>query len=290
MLIETYLLEQFIAVARCGTLLKASEELHISQPSLSRSMKKLEDELEVPLFIRENSRISLNETGKLAADYARRVLEANQEMIDRVTVFDRSLRTVSIGSCSPFPVNALMPIVQEHMPGKTLSMELSNSDEKLISGLHDNLYQLVILHTFPQNNDLFCQRYLDEQLYISITKDSPLAKKKSVTFEDLKGLSILMTSNVGFWMDITLKKIDPEKLLIQNSIDALGELIDASNLPFFNSDQMLKAGYQSQERVSLPITDPEAHATYWIACLSSEQQKYRSVFSAVRGNILRSHN
>ena len=39
MLIESYLLEQFEAVARCGTLLKASEELHISQPSLSRSMK-----------------------------------------------------------------------------------------------------------------------------------------------------------------------------------------------------------------------------------------------------------
>ena len=45
MLIESYLLEQFESVARCGTLLKASEELHISQPSLSRSMKKLEDVL-----------------------------------------------------------------------------------------------------------------------------------------------------------------------------------------------------------------------------------------------------
>ena len=44
MLIESYLLEQFEAVARCGTLLKASEELHISQPSLSRSMKKLEQQ------------------------------------------------------------------------------------------------------------------------------------------------------------------------------------------------------------------------------------------------------
>ena len=76
MLIESYLLEQFEAVARCGTLLKASEELHISQPSLSRSMKKLEDVLGVSLFIRENSKISLNETGKLAADYARRALEA----------------------------------------------------------------------------------------------------------------------------------------------------------------------------------------------------------------------
>ena len=47
MLIESYLLEQFEAVARCGTLLKASEELHISQPSLSRSMKKLEDVLSI---------------------------------------------------------------------------------------------------------------------------------------------------------------------------------------------------------------------------------------------------
>ena len=69
MLIESYLLEQFEAVARCGTLLKASEELHISQPSLSRSMKKLEDELGVSLFLRENSKISLNETGKLAANW-----------------------------------------------------------------------------------------------------------------------------------------------------------------------------------------------------------------------------
>lgn len=92
MLIESYLLEQFEAVARCGTLLKASEELHISQPSLSRSMKKLEDVLGVSLFIRENSKITLNETGKLAADYAKRALEANQEMIERVTAFDRSLR------------------------------------------------------------------------------------------------------------------------------------------------------------------------------------------------------
>ena len=96
-----------------------------------------------------------------------------------------------------------------------------------------------------------------------------------------------MTAHVGFWMDVTLEKLNASDLLIQNSMDALRELIDASNLPFFNSDQMLKAGYQPPDRVALPITDPEAHATYWIACLASEHQKYRSVFSAVRGNLLR---
>ncbi len=289
MLIETYLLEQFEAVARCGTLLKASEELHISQPSLSRSMKKLEEELGVSLFIRENSKISLNETGKLAAGYAGRALEANREMVERVMAFDRSLRTVSIGSSSPFPINELVPILQEQLPGKTLSTELVGSDEKLLAGLRNHLYQMVVLHHCPEDKDLLCQRYLDEQLYIVVAKDHPLAGRESVSFEDLKGLRILMTAHVGFWMDITLKKLDASNLLIQNSMDALGELIDASNLPFFNSDQMLKAGYRPPDRIALPITDPEAHATYWVVCLASEQQKYRSVFSAIRGNMLRKH-
>ena len=286
-MIETYLLEQFEAVARCGTLLAASEELHVTQPSLSRSMKKLEEELGVSLFHRENSKISLNETGKLAADYAKRALEANQEMIDRVIAFDRSLRTVSLGSCAPFPINALMPMLQEHMTGKTLSTELQADDDRLLRDLRSHVYQLVILHEYPEDKDLYCQRYLEEQLYITLPEDHSLAKRDSVTFDDLKGMRILMTAGIGFWMDITLKHLSASDLLIQNSMDALGELIDASMLPFFNSSQMLSLGYEFPGRVSLPITDSDAHTTFWVACLASEQQKYRSLFSAVRGTLLR---
>ena len=286
-MIEIYLLEQFDAFARCGTLLKASEELHITQPTLSRSMKKLEDEFGVSLFHRENSKLSLNETGKLAAEYARRALEANQEMIDRVVMFDRSLRTVSLGSCAPFPVNELMPTLQEQLPGKTLSSELLSSDEQLLNGLRNHLYQLVVLHENPEDKTLYCQRYLEEKLYITVPEEHPLAKKQSDTFDDLKGSRILMTSAIGFWMGITLKHLSESDLLIQTSTDALAELIDASNLPFFNSDQMMRSGMEIPGRVSLPITDEDAHATFWIACLASEQLKYRSLFSAIRGTMLR---
>ena len=286
-MIEIYLLEQFDAFARCGTLLKASEELHITQPTLSRSMKKLEDEFGVSLFHRENSKLSLNETGKLAAEYARRTLEANQEMIDRVVMFDRSLRTVSLGSCAPFPVNELMPTLQEQLPGKTLSSELLSSDEQLLKGLRNHLYQLVVLHENPEDKTLYCQRYLEEKLYITVPEEHPLAKKQSVTFNDLKGSRILMTSAIGFWMGITLKHLSESDLLIQTSTDALAELIDASNLPFFNSDQMMRTGTEIPGRISVPIKDDDAHATFWIACLASEQNQYRSLFSAIRGTMLR---
>ena len=66
-MIEISLLEQFDAFSRLGPHPKASEELHISQPALSRSMKRLEEELNMPLFVREGKRMRLNENGKLAA-------------------------------------------------------------------------------------------------------------------------------------------------------------------------------------------------------------------------------
>ena len=51
-MIDTYLLEQLCAVLDCGTLSAASEKLHLTQPSLTRSMQKLEDLLGVKLFDR----------------------------------------------------------------------------------------------------------------------------------------------------------------------------------------------------------------------------------------------
>ena len=287
-MIENYLLEQFVAFARCGTLLKASEELHISQPSLSRSMKKIEEEFGVALFRRENSKIALNETGKVAAEYAKRALDANREMIDLVIAFERAQRTVSVGSCAPLPVNDLLPVLQERLPGKTISTELAN-DDKLLTGLKNRCYQLVILHEDPDDRALFCQRFMEENLYISIDEGHPLATRSSVCFDDLRGLRILMNGSIGFWMDACREKLSREDMLIQNSMDALSELIQASNLPFFNSDHYIARGYETPGRVSIPITDPEAHATYYLCCLASEQKAYRGVFNAVRGNLLRSH-
>ena len=285
-MIEYYLLQQFVAFAESGTLLKASEKANVSQPSLTRSMRKLEDLFGVPLFDRSNSRISLNATGKIAAEYAKHALDANQEMIDRVIAFDRQSRTISVGSCAPLPLNHIIPSIQERMPEKAISSELAD-DERLIKGLKNRMYQLAILHENPEDSSLFCQRFFREQLYISIDEKHPLAKRTSVSLEDLKGIRILMNTNVGVWLDILLDKLSHSDLLIQNSFDAFSELVQASNLPFFNSDQFIEMGYESPGRISVPISDPEVHLTYWLTCLESEQKTYRRIFDAARGNLIK---
>lgn len=64
-MIELYELRQFAAFAGCGTLSDAAKLLHLSQPALSRNMKKLEEELGVTLFTRTKTGWSSMKTGSM---------------------------------------------------------------------------------------------------------------------------------------------------------------------------------------------------------------------------------
>ena len=88
-MVEMYLLEQLDAVAKHGTLMAASEHLHITQPSMSRAMKKLEEIIGVELFEHKANRLSLNEYGRIAAEYARRILDSQDEMVVRIRTLSR---------------------------------------------------------------------------------------------------------------------------------------------------------------------------------------------------------
>jgi DNA-binding transcriptional LysR family regulator len=100
-MIEIAQLEQLVVFADCGTLSKAAEELHISQPTLTRSMQRLEDEFRVPLFEHRKNKLILNDNGILAVEYARKTLNQANDMLEKVRHFDRSRNTLSIGSCAP---------------------------------------------------------------------------------------------------------------------------------------------------------------------------------------------
>ena len=93
-MIEIHLLEQLVAFADCGTLSGAAEKLHISQPALSRSMQRLEEELGVTLFERQRSRLTLNDMGELAVRYARNLLLQENAMIQQIREADRKKRTI----------------------------------------------------------------------------------------------------------------------------------------------------------------------------------------------------
>ena len=142
---EFYQLRQLIAFAECGNLSKAAETVHTSQSALSRSMKNLEAELDVPLFMRTKNSISLTETGILAAERAKNVVSAHDDMILSVREAERKRHNFSFGSIAPAPIWNLTPILSEIFPGKTVNSDLRESETELIQGLDDGTYNLIVL-------------------------------------------------------------------------------------------------------------------------------------------------
>ena len=96
-MLELYDLEKLVTFKSEGTLVAASEKLLISQPALSRSMRKLEDEIGVELFTRSKNRMELNENGLLAAELAEKLLGEAASLVARVRQLDRSRHTLSVG-------------------------------------------------------------------------------------------------------------------------------------------------------------------------------------------------
>ena len=109
-------LEQLIEIAKRKTLSAAAESLHISQPALSQSMQKLENDLGTTLFDRTKNSIQLNETGEVAVKYAETVLNTVSNMRNNIIEFEKKKRTISVCSCAPAPLWRLLPLLSTAYP------------------------------------------------------------------------------------------------------------------------------------------------------------------------------
>ena len=258
---ELYQLEQLLAFAECGTLSGAAERLHLSQPALSRSMQRLEAELQVSLFDRQKNRIEFNENGRMAAEYARQVMEKCQDMILRVQAFDRSQRTILIGSCAPAPIWEIVPILTNLYAERTISSELRENDV-LLQGLRDDVYQLIILPFSIEENGISCVKYGEEHLYFSLPPAHPLSGSAGLFMKDLNGETMLLRNHLGFWRELTDRKMPDTRFLEQEDV-AFEELVRSSALPSFATDVVLRRAGNPTNRVNIPILDKEANVTYY---------------------------
>ena len=264
-MVELNQLVQLLAIARCGTISAAAEQLHLSQPALSRSMQKLEEELQVTLFDRQKNKLTLNQTGQLAVDQARRVVDQARDLVDRVRAFDRSQRTLAIGSCAPAPLWELAPLVSRLYPEMTIASEMKDPQD-LMEGLREGLYQFVVLPHPVEGEAFYCFPFEREQLYFSLPPAHPLSGAKGLYFEDIDGESVLLLAQIGFWREVCRQKMPLTRALVQNRQEDLEELVQASALPAFVSDLAMKWGGRPENRVVIPILDPEATALYHFVC------------------------
>lgn len=254
-------LRQLAAFARWGTLSRAAEELHISQPTLSRTMQSLEEEFGVSLFVREKNKIELNETGRRAVEAAKELLREAEETVRRVREYDRRLHTIAVESCAPAPMWALQPQLTRLFPGMSVSASLEEV-EAIPGHVTGGSCDLGILPGAMEAAGVKCVPFLREELYVCLPPDHPLAGCASVTFEMLNGYNCLLRSQIGFWDAMSRRKMPASRFLVQTDAFEMRELIRSSSLPCFTTNLVNFGGEETRGRAIIPIQDAEAQVGY----------------------------
>jgi DNA-binding transcriptional LysR family regulator len=219
---ELWHLRTFRVVAETLNFTRASEQLHLTQSAISHQIKALEKELRVPLFIRAKRGVILTDAGKIALEYANRILDETEEMREKVVGREKNLSgRVRIAAATQALVYLFAPFFENFMDAHeniellfrtTVSTEQTVDD--ILNGVADvGFASLAIYSPTLQVAELF-----EDELVLVTGKKHRLAQQAEVKTKELgkerwilfeRGASIRHATN-NFFKKV---KIEPEMSL-----------------------------------------------------------------------------
>ncbi|MBB1127750.1 MULTISPECIES: LysR family transcriptional regulator [Limosilactobacillus] len=276
-MVDLELLTELVAFHKYGTLSATAEHLMVTQPTVTRGMKKLEQELGVSLFNREiSNRILLNETGLLAAAEAKKLLQAENNFTEKILNFDRLSHKITISSIAPGPIRLIDAFKNQFTSHLELNHQLIKP-ENILTNLQ-TLKERLIFTDKEYNTDEVESMYIGiEYIGVGIDKFHPLAQHKSVSFKQLVGLIFLVVQDTGPWEKIIEEHIPAAKFLYQQDLSSMRELSQYSNFPFFYSNLTEETSatferFSNGNHTKLPIVDKNNKIEFYGTYLKRDRQ------------------
>lgn len=234
-MIETRLLQYFLAVAEEQSITKAAEYLHISQPTLSKQMMDLEEALGRQLLVRGRKKITLTEEGTFLRGRAQEIISLMDKTESAFRENEQSISGDVYIGCgehrSTFAIMQIIRSIQEEYPDIRFHFFSSNADaiiERLDKGLLDMGFLLE-----PEITPRYDYKKLPlrEAWGILMRKDSPLADVETISFAMLADLPLIMpsqTSNRGRMKAyFTEANVNPHVVSTYNLIYNAGLMVEA---------------------------------------------------------------
>ena len=211
-------LKYFVMIVREQNISKAAERLYLTQPTLTKQMQELENELGAKLFERGKRKITLTEDGLFLYKKA-------QEIIDLETITKNSFQNkdkkingeISIACGETYAMNYLLEIYKKiHRANPLITISLfSGNDEDVREKLNNGLAEFALFIGLTNlDNYNFIKLPLNETWGLLMNKNSQLAKKETIKSEDLSNLPLLVSRQVyranelSGWLNKDLSKLN----------------------------------------------------------------------------------
>ena len=247
-------LKYIVAVAREKHFGKGAEACHVSQPTLSVAIKKLEEELQVKLFERNASEVTVTPLGEEIVRLAQSVLEQAENIRDIAKrgkdPLAGPLRLGIIYTIGPY----LLPDLVRQTIAQTPQMPLilqENFTVKLIDSLRTGEIDCAILaEPFPDANLAIAPLY-DEPFMAAIPSTHPLAARGCITAEELKKETMLLLGNGHCFRDQVLE-VCPEFARFSSQAEGISRSFEGSSLETIKHMVAAGMGVTLVPRLSVP--------------------------------------
>jgi LysR family hydrogen peroxide-inducible transcriptional activator len=256
-------LKYIVAVARERHFGRAAEACHVSQPTLSVAVKKLEEELDVKLFERGASEASTTPLGAQIVRQAQQVIEqaaAIREIAktgkDPVT---GPLRLGVIYTVGPYLLPDLVRQAIERVPQMPLVLQ-ENFTVRLLEMLRTGELDCAILaEPFPDAGLAVAPLY-DEPFLAAVPRSHRMAQRDSVTAEELKNETMLLLGTGHCFRDHVLE-VCPEYARFSSGAEGIRKSFEGSSLETIKYMVASGMGITVVPRLSVPA-DPQPHVAY----------------------------
>jgi DNA-binding transcriptional LysR family regulator len=244
-------LTQFLVVARLEHLSRAADELRVAQPSLSRTIARLESELGAALFDR-GGRLRLNEAGKLFRGHVERSLgelEAGRRAVAEVT--SEGVRTVRLASETFLTLTGPLAAYKRAHPSVEVELQWSAADD-MARLLRAQDVDLCVASQPIHAEGLEHARLLDEEVGVVTPVDHPLAGRALVSVDELAGQSFV-TAREGHWQRRLLDRLFAARGLTPRIVCEVDEPSAIADLIGAGLGIGLVPGFARRMAIQLPL-------------------------------------
>ena len=180
-------LKLFEAVSRHASFTRAAEELNLTQPAVSIQIKRLEEQLDLPLFEMVGKKVFPTAAGKMMYQASCDILERIEQFKDSVEELKGQVKgplQLSVVTTSKYFMPHLLGTFLIQYPDVEPKLIFTNRS-KVIQRLHDNEDDFVVMGQIPEDSKLVTYPFLENILVPVAHPDHPLASKKKVLLKDL---------------------------------------------------------------------------------------------------------
>lgn len=194
-------LKYFYKVCLCGSLSEAAEHLYISQPSLSSAIKSLEKEYGITLFSRTHSGMQLTAEGKVLFESCRELLSRTEQLENIMKDLGNKRNILRLG-IPPMIGSIIMPKIFKDFCTLYPDIKIEITEESrtgLLNLLSENLLDIAFLLKNSTLDKSFASNVITNmEIVCCASKDSPIAKYKTVTPEIVRNVPLVLFENSFF--------------------------------------------------------------------------------------------